>query len=304
MLHKLLKNMNILYFGSSGLLSTKPLKALLDNGFKVCAVVFDETENAAQQLGNIAIVNTQTDSIVSLAWAHQIPTLRLGNAFNDSLLALQNYQPDIILVSCYARILPSSVTSLAKLGCFNIHPSLLPAYRGPEPIFWQLKFGEQEMGVSIHKLTETIDGGDILKQQPLTLRNGLTRLEIERFFANAAADLLLEVLGKLEHYLNLAVNQNNTLLKKSAAYRSFAQADDFNLSNHWAAQRLYNFVCAYAHSNRYFNCSINGEIFRITEALWFDITSYMDEPYNIEKDKVTFNCSSGLIQCCLSKYHL
>jgi len=296
--------MKILYFGSSGQLSSKPLEALLDNGFEVCAVAFDEADKSMQCMANINVVDANAESIVALAWAHKIPMLHLTKNFKDSLHELEAYQPDIILVSCYARILPASVTSIATLDCINIHPSLLPAYRGPDPIFWQLRAGESTMGVTIHRVSRAIDGGDILIQQPVTLSNGLTGLEIDRVFAAAAAELLLKLLYDFEHYQYRAYRQKNILLEEAQTYRSFAQADHYHLSNHWPALRLYNFISAYARSGRYFNCSVNDEIFRITQALSFDMAGKQAKPYFIEEDKITFICSSGLIQCRLSHYHL
>lgn len=292
--------MKILYFGSLERLSSKPLKALLNNEFNVCALAIDATANHIQQL---AIIDASANTAVSLAWAHQIPIIRIDSNFNNSLQELESYQPDIIIIACYARRLPESVTSLAKLGCFNIHPSLLPAYRGPDPVFWQLRAGEQTMGVTIHKVTQLIDGGDILIQQPQTLANGLTLSEINETLATVAANLLLKLLAEFEHYQSRAYNQANLLLP-APAYYSFAQATDYNLSDNGSAQCLYNFICAYARSNRYFNCSINGETFHLSQALWFDLTATQSMPYLINEDKITFICSSGLIQCRLSHNHL
>jgi methionyl-tRNA formyltransferase len=79
----------------------------------------------------------------------------------DFLESLRNWQPDIIVVVAYGRILPKPVLELAPHGCVNVHYSLLPKYRGAAPVAWTIINGEAEAGVSTMKLVEKMDAGDI-----------------------------------------------------------------------------------------------------------------------------------------------
>jgi len=93
----------------------------------------------------------------------------MNNNYSNSTYKIEKYQPDIIIVSCYARRLPQSILSLARKGSFNVHPSLLPKYRGPNPIFWQLREGEKEYGITLHRMTNDFDACDIISQQKVNV---------------------------------------------------------------------------------------------------------------------------------------
>ena len=113
--------MNILYIGSSGPLSYLPLQALISSPFNVCAVAIDSiTENC------LPTVNKESETLESLAFYNNIPLIKLTKNTATNVAAISKIQPDIILVSCYARKLPKEIILLAKTACFNIHPSLLP----------------------------------------------------------------------------------------------------------------------------------------------------------------------------------
>ncbi len=79
--------------------------------------------------------------------------------FRNGLLS---YQPDLIVVAAYGRILPPGLLELAPLGCINVHGSLLPGYRGAAPIQWALIKGETEVGVTIIQMDQGMDTGDML----------------------------------------------------------------------------------------------------------------------------------------------
>ncbi|MGC9336563.1 MAG: methionyl-tRNA formyltransferase [Candidatus Cloacimonadia bacterium] len=77
---------------------------------------------------------------------------------------LKKYNPDLILVVSYGKILRKQVLAIPKFGCINLHPSLLPKYRGPAPINWTLFNGEKETGNTIFFMNEKMDAGDIIYQ--------------------------------------------------------------------------------------------------------------------------------------------
>ncbi len=86
------------------------------------------------------------------------------------LLAVREAQPDLILIATYFRILPEELFALPRLGTFNLHPSLLPAYRGPQPLYWALRGGETATGVTLHRVDAGVDTGPVCAHQrvPLT----------------------------------------------------------------------------------------------------------------------------------------
>lgn len=103
--------------------------------------------------------------------------LKLSDPF--LLQELKNLDPDLIITASYGKIIPDAIIKTAKHGAINIHPSILPKYRGAEPIFWQIAHGEKEAGVTIFQLSNSLDGGDILLQDrfPLTESDNYESLE-------------------------------------------------------------------------------------------------------------------------------
>ena len=107
-------------------------------------------------------------------------------------------KPDAVLVAAYGRILPSSVLELPRFGCINVHPSLLPKYRGPAPIQWSLAGGDPQTGVSIMQMDEGMDSGDILRQVKVPVGPGDTAEMMHDRLADLGAELLLQTLDALE----------------------------------------------------------------------------------------------------------
>ncbi|WP_158798403.1 methionyl-tRNA formyltransferase [Pedobacter sp. L105] len=83
------------------------------------------------------------------------------------LSLLHQIEPDLVFMCGFSYRIPGEVFSIPFLGFYNIHFSLLPAYRGPDPIFWQLKNGEQTGGISIHKVNAGFDAGEVVAQQEI-----------------------------------------------------------------------------------------------------------------------------------------
>jgi methionyl-tRNA formyltransferase len=102
---------------------------------------------------------------------------------------------DLLLVAGCARILGPEICAAPRLGALNVHPSLLPAYRGREPLFWALIRGETEVGVTVHHLTEAIDAGPVLFQRAVPVPDRATSASLARLVDAAGAGLVPEILA-------------------------------------------------------------------------------------------------------------
>jgi methionyl-tRNA formyltransferase len=100
---------------------------------------------------------------------------------------------DLIVVAGYGRLLPSHVIRSPRLGIVNIHPSLLPAYRGRNPLNWALINGEGKTGVTIHHVNDRFDDGGIILQKPFPIRDTDSFLEVHDMFVRVARDLIKEL---------------------------------------------------------------------------------------------------------------
>lgn len=90
---------------------------------------------------------------------------------------IKNVSPDLLFVATFHKIIPKEIIFLVPL-CVNIHPSLLPKYRGPTPVEWALFKGEKEAGVTAHLLTEKVDEGDILIQKKILIKENKSLADI------------------------------------------------------------------------------------------------------------------------------
>jgi len=114
--------------------------------------------------------------------------------FLDTLFQLK---PDMIVVAAFGQILPKALIDLPKMGCLNIHPSLLPKYRGAAPLNWSIIRGETKTGVTIMLMDEGMDSGDILLQQESPLGKTETFGELHDRLASMGANLLVKTIEQV-----------------------------------------------------------------------------------------------------------
>lgn len=98
------------------------------------------------------------------------PVNRVNSEKTRQRLVQEN--PDLLVIATFPQILRGHILSIPRLGCINTHPSLLPRYRGPLPVYWVLKNGEPKTGVTIHFVDEGIDTGDIICQKEILIEPG------------------------------------------------------------------------------------------------------------------------------------
>ena len=105
-------------------------------------------------------------------------------------------EPDICIVAAYGKIIPKEYLEIPKYGFLNIHPSLLPKYRGPSPIQTAILNGEKETGITIILMDEKIDHGPVLVKSKIQITNNKKYKELEKELAELGTELLIEILPK------------------------------------------------------------------------------------------------------------
>ena len=108
---------------------------------------------------------------------------------------LAGLRPDVIVIAAYGKLLPSPVLNTPRHGCLNLHPSLLPKYRGPSPVATTILDGQEVTGVTLMLLDERMDTGPIISQREYTLTGRETASCLTRSLFQSGAELLLETLG-------------------------------------------------------------------------------------------------------------
>lgn len=105
--------------------------------------------------------------VAALAEEHTLPLFKPNKLFDPIFIEkLKKLEPDLIILASYRKIIPKEILSIPKYGNLNIHPSMLPLYRGPSPIQSALLTGSTETGITIMKMNEKMDEGDIIAQLP------------------------------------------------------------------------------------------------------------------------------------------
>ncbi len=122
--------------------------------------------------------------------------VKLKDPFTQRFLC--QFCPEAIVVVAYGHIIPPWMIDLPRLGCVNLHASLLPRYRGAAPIPWAIIRGERTTGVTTMKIDSGLDTGDILLQREIEIRDDDTTETVSECLSTLGADLMLDSLRRLE----------------------------------------------------------------------------------------------------------
>ena len=168
------------------------LKALVEAGHEICGVFTqpDKPKNRGMKL--------QMPPVKEYALSVGLPVFQPARVRDgEALEILKGLEPELIAVAAYGKILPLEILELPRLGCINVHSSLLPKYRGAAPINWAILNGEDETGVTIMVMAEGMDTGDILAQRatPIPMEENAAQL-FERL-AQMGAELLVETVAQI-----------------------------------------------------------------------------------------------------------
>ena len=138
----------------------------------------------------------QSNPIESLAISNQIPVHLPKKIDEKEIDLLTKIAPDIIIVAAYGLYLPSKIIDLPKFGCLNIHPSLLPKYRGPSPVISAILSDEKATGVSIIKINDKLDAGPMLKSQIVDRNCSETAYDLTKRLFSIGSELLIDIIPK------------------------------------------------------------------------------------------------------------
>ncbi len=185
--------MRVVFMGTPDIAATC-LKRILEDGSDVVAVYTqpDRPKGRGMKL--------TFSPVKEVALAAGIPVYQPENFKEaETVQTLAALKPDVVAVVAYGRILPQSVLDIPKLGCINIHASLLPAYRGSAPYQWAVLDGRKETGVTAMYLVREMDAGDIIDATKTAIDPDETAGELLDRLAVLGAELLRETLVKIEN---------------------------------------------------------------------------------------------------------
>lgn len=169
------------------------LKKLIESGHEVLAVVTqpDKPKGRGKAMQFPPVKEVAVESGITV---YQPKRVREPE-FLETLKALS---PDVVVVVAFGQIIPQALLDVPKLGCLNVHGSLLPKYRGAAPIQWAVIDGERESGVTIMRMDAGLDTGDMITTRVVKLEEKETGGSLFDKLSQAGADLLTETLDQLE----------------------------------------------------------------------------------------------------------
>ena len=212
---------------------------------------------------------------------------------SQTQLALLN--PDVMVVAAYGQILPKAVLEIPKLGCLNIHASLLPRWRGAAPIERAILEGDRETGISIMKMNEGLDTGDIMLDKKCMISNHETAQTLHDTLSNIGANAILETLNMLPT-LKARPQQNN-----EATYAEKVTKDEAQINWHQSAEKISRVIRAFnprpiAYTNAMAK-QFKNRVLRIIEAEIVNrqTTNSPGEVIKYDKDVCYIATSNGVI---------
>ena len=186
--------MKIVFMGTPDF-ARDSLSAIYDAGHEITAVVTvpDKPKGRGMKLIPCEVKEYAIEKNIKV---YQPEKLRENKEIVDTL---KDINPDVICVVAYGKIIPKEILEIPKYGCVNVHPSLLPQYRGSAPIQWAILNGDKETGVTTMYLDEGMDSGDIILQTKTLIDKDETSGELWDRLSKIGAELLVETLEKIEN---------------------------------------------------------------------------------------------------------
>jgi methionyl-tRNA formyltransferase len=211
------------------------LEALLAAGHQIALVVSqpDRPVGRSQQLTAPPVKQSALSAGLSVTQPEKI---RNNPEFRAQLEAIQ---PDAIVVVAYGRIIPPWMLALPRLGCINLHGSLLPKYRGAAPIQWAVAMGDAFTGNTTMLLEEGLDTGPILLQQTIEIAPQQTAADLFDILSQAGAPMIVETLAALAVGAIKPQPQNHSfatfapLLDREDGRMDFSARTAHELYNRW-----------------------------------------------------------------------
>ncbi|SFN42766.1 bifunctional UDP-4-amino-4-deoxy-L-arabinose formyltransferase/UDP-glucuronic acid oxidase ArnA [Xenorhabdus japonica] len=208
------------------------LSALVKAGFDIQAV-FTHTDDPNE--------NHFFSSVAHVGADFSLPVFAPENVNHPLWVErIREMKPDVIFSFYYRNMLSQEILSLAEKGAFNLHGSLLPKYRGRAPVNWAVLNGETETGVTLHKMLERADAGDIIAQQPVQIDENDTSLAVHGKIREATVELLNNILPQIksDHYPSIPQDESQ------ATYFGRRTANDGEIIWNKSAKEINNLVRA------------------------------------------------------------
>lgn len=236
----------------------------------------------------------QASPVKSLALQHEVPVLQPADFRNDAdIERLRAFDADLMVVAAYGLLLPAAVLEAPRLGCVNIHASLLPRWRGASPMQQAILAGDESSGITLMKMDRGLDTGDMIASSSIEIDPAWSAGDLHDALAPLGAKLLLESLADIETALAAARPQDENLASYAPRLSKSQAEIDWNKSRAELAREVRAFnpwPVSYSH--------LEGENLRLWQARGAeaDGPGETSEVVRHDADGLFVRCGDGLLQ--------
>lgn len=220
----------IVFMGTASF-SLAVLKMLIEEGYNIVGVVTQPDRYVGRKK-----VLTMPDVKVE-ALKYDIPVIQPARIKED-YQAVADLKPDLIITAAYGQIVPQAVLDIPRLGCINVHASLLPLYRGGAPVHQAIIDGQEKTGVTIMYMVKKMDAGDMIAQKETPILEEDTVGILYDRLSDLGAELLKETLPNILKGINQRIPQDENLV----TYAPTLSREDERLDWNMSARQVYNKV--------------------------------------------------------------
>ncbi|MDD3486793.1 MAG: methionyl-tRNA formyltransferase [Candidatus Moranbacteria bacterium] len=224
------KNTKIIFFGTPEIGATV-LGSLIENNFDVVAVVAQPDKKIGRKQ------EIEYSPAKKTALENRIKIFQPENLKDEKVVdELKKLDPGLFVVAAYGKILPKGLLEIPKFGAINVHPSLLPKFRGPTPVPAAILASEKETGVTLILMDEKMDEGDILAQEKMKIRSDETADQLMERLAEMGAAMVGPAIEKWVAGGISAVPQDGA----KASYCQIIRREDGKIDWSEPAEKIYN----------------------------------------------------------------
>jgi methionyl-tRNA formyltransferase len=281
-----MSRLRVLFLGAGGPFSCTCLERLIPVADVAGVVVPRSSGRGLRGVIRGLRQRSATRPLRSIARRHAIPVVRFGDD-------LRPFRAEVLCTASFPHLIDAGTRSTAKLGAINVHSSLLPRHRGPDPLFWTYFDDDRESGITVHWMTDGIDDGDIIVQRRIDVPRGIGGRDLYMRLANEAAEALAEAVAAIGNGAAERVPQADAPADPSPAARTWSIDYDA-----WPAERVWHFLRGYSFRRGAAIADRNGRLHAVREPTGYEIREHDQIPgtFLTEGKSLTIFCADGIVR--------
>jgi len=224
--------MKIVFMGTPDF-AVKTLEGVISSGEEICLVITQPDKPKGRGLKSI---ESPVKKIASKAGIEIETPVKLKN--KDLISKLRDIKPDLFIVSAYGKIIPNVILDIPSLYSINVHASLLPKYRGAAPINWAIINGESETGITIMKINEKMDAGEIMFQEKTPIHKEDNASSLHDRLAETGKINIQKAIERIKDGSAKFTHQN----EEEVTFAPMLKKEDGMIKWELASSDLYNFI--------------------------------------------------------------